>query len=634
MRSFLRSLLSFLLTLDLAVAATAPAVVSPVEPTAKTADVYLFAFFRNEKDGLHLATSPDGLHWEALNGDRSFLKPQVSADKLMRDPTLQQGPDGTFHLLWTDSWTGKSIGYANSRDLVHWSEQVELPVMASEPTTKMSWAPEMRFDPQSQEWLIYWSSTVGTTPGQRTYATTTKDFKTFTPAKLFFDPGFGEIDASILADDNSKFLMFYKHGGQGIQIATADKLQGPYQNTDTMFAFPGTDQWEAPWPMKIGGDYVVFVDHFRSSARMGAWRSHDLKTWEDITAQTTGLRGVSHGSIIKVSQDIVDRIRVATAVSAAPTASAAPAPANSAPAAATSLAAPRPPATSGTAAPAIPKAPISGDKTIDVYLIGGQSNATGQGYLRNLPEGFKIDTRVLIFNSGRPHLNSGADPNTWLPLRQASESPDRFGPELGFGNRIQELFPERKTAIIKHAHSGTNLYAQWNPGADANDKSHWGDQFSTFVDTVEKGLQGLRDLGYEPVIRGMLWHQGENDANGGAPSENYAANLTHFIARVREQFHAPDLLFAYAYVLTSDKVPGYSGRSLVQKAEYDIDQNSGSPLAVKGAFVVKSDDLGYRAEDAGMTSSLANDFLHIGTTGQLEMGKRMADGMKARLPAK
>jgi hypothetical protein len=87
-------------------------------------------------------------------------------------------------------------------------------------------------------------------------------------------------------------------------------------------------------------------------------------------------------------------------------------------------------------------------RPIDVYLIGGQSNATGQGYMRNLPPGFKIDTDVMLFNSGRPHLDSGAAPFTWLPLRQASESPDRFGPELGFGNRIAELRPGVKIAII------------------------------------------------------------------------------------------------------------------------------------------------------------------------------------------
>jgi hypothetical protein len=64
---------------------------------------------------------------------------------------------------------------------------------------------------------------------------------------------------------------------------------------------------------------------------------------------------------------------------------------------------------------------------IDVYLIGGQSNATGQGYMSNLPKDFVINTDVLLFNSGPPHLDSGAAPLTWVPLRQASESPIALG---------------------------------------------------------------------------------------------------------------------------------------------------------------------------------------------------------------
>ena len=43
---------------------------------------------------------------------------------------------------------------------------------------------------------------------------------------------------------------------------------------------------------------------------------------------------------------------------------------------------------------------------IDVYPIGGPSNVTGQGYLKNLPPGFAPDTLVLLFHSDPPHLNS------------------------------------------------------------------------------------------------------------------------------------------------------------------------------------------------------------------------------------
>jgi hypothetical protein len=56
-----------------------------------------------------------------------------------------------------------------------------------------------------------------------------------------------------------------------------------------------------------------------------------------------------------------------------------------------------------------------------------------------------------------------------------------------------------------------------------------------------------------------------------------------------------------------------------------MDENSGSPVSMKGVFVVETDDLKTRAEDPN--TPLPNDFLHIGTLGQLTLGKRMADKM-------
>jgi len=54
-------------------------------------------------------------------------------------------------------------------------------------------------------------------------------------------------------------------------------------------------------------------------------------------------------------------------------------------------------------------------KPIDVYLIGGQSNATGQGYMRSLPSVFKIDARVLFFHSGYPSLKAARNPIPGFP---------------------------------------------------------------------------------------------------------------------------------------------------------------------------------------------------------------------------
>ena len=91
---------------------------------------------KNGEDGLHLAYSMDGLKWKVLNNDQSFLEPELSKDKLMRDPCIILGPDGKYHMVWTVSWNEKGIGYANSEDLITWSQQKFIPVMQHEKETR------------------------------------------------------------------------------------------------------------------------------------------------------------------------------------------------------------------------------------------------------------------------------------------------------------------------------------------------------------------------------------------------------------------------------------------------------------------------------------------------------------------
>jgi sucrose-6-phosphate hydrolase SacC (GH32 family) len=150
---------------------------------------YLFAYFYHDRqaDGLRLAWSRDGLSFTMLNGGETCLQPKVGESKLMRDPCIYRGPDGTFHLVWTTSWQGKTIGYASSKDLIHWSEQKAIPVMAHEPQTVNTWAPEIVWDDPKQHYVIFWSSTIlglnpqtansnkAPTSNNRIYATTTKD---------------------------------------------------------------------------------------------------------------------------------------------------------------------------------------------------------------------------------------------------------------------------------------------------------------------------------------------------------------------------------------------------------------------------------------------------------------------------
>ena len=123
-------------------------------------DYYMFTSFHEPADeGLRYLYSEDGIHWDSIPG--VWLKPELGQHQLMRDPSMVRTPDGTYHLVWTTSWKGDlGFGYAHSKDLIHWSEQQMIPVMADEPTTINVWAPEIFYDDENDQFMVVWASCV------------------------------------------------------------------------------------------------------------------------------------------------------------------------------------------------------------------------------------------------------------------------------------------------------------------------------------------------------------------------------------------------------------------------------------------------------------------------------------------
>lgn len=269
-------------------------------------------------------------------------------------------------------------------------------------------------------------------------------------------------------------------------------------------------------------------------------------------------------------------------------------------------------------------------KEIDVYLIGGQSNATGQGYMHNLPADFEPDTSVRFFYS--EGLGGGGVSRVWGGLCQASETPDKFGVELSMGTKLQEMYPNREIALIKHALSGSNLYSQWATGGENKNSESPGPEFEKFMVTVKQGLKELEDKGFRPILRAMVWQQGEADARdiaGMEHSRNYGYNLRKFIKQVRQQLGAPKMLFVYGYVIPVP-LDRFTGRKEVRQAQQHIDQNSGHRLAVKRAFVVETDDLPLRCDEPN--SPFPDDKVHFNTIGILTLGERFAQKISQELP--
>lgn len=289
--------------------------------TTEKNKVYLFSFFKgNGEDGLHLAYSRDGMNFKALNNDNSFLTPNVGVSKLMRDPCIIQTDDGTFHMVWTAGWTERGIGYASSKDLINWSEQIYIGVMDKEPTAKNCWAPEIIYDKKNKQFLIFWATTI---PGRfpeseksgdtgynhRIYSVTTKDFKTFSDTQLFYDKGFNVIDA-IIVNTGENYVMFVKDETReppqkNIRVTTSGSLYGPWSAPSA----PITGKYwaEGPTSIKLDDTWYVYFDKY-TEKKFGAVKSRDLIHWEDVSDKITFPDGARHGTIFEVNEKTLEKL--------------------------------------------------------------------------------------------------------------------------------------------------------------------------------------------------------------------------------------------------------------------------------------------------------------------------------------
>jgi sucrose-6-phosphate hydrolase SacC (GH32 family) len=276
------------------------------------ADTLLFSFFRNNgEDGLYLAAaSADGLQWRVLNNNKPLLQPTVGENKLMRDPSIVRGPDGVFHMVWTTSWLGKTIGYASSRDLKTWSEQQAFQVGGDD--TVNCWAPEVFYDSGSKQFVVVWASTIkGKFPetettgnsgyNHRLYAFRTRDFKSISEPRLFYDPGFQVIDGAVFRD-GKRWAMVAKNEtlkpeAKYLFLTFADSLDGTWSKASEPIS--GKPWAEGATPVRVGNAWHIYFDQYRDK-RYGVIRSKDLRTWEDLTPRLQFPAGARHGTAFRV----------------------------------------------------------------------------------------------------------------------------------------------------------------------------------------------------------------------------------------------------------------------------------------------------------------------------------------------
>ena len=192
---------------------------------------------------------------------------------------------------------------------------------------------------------------------------------------------------------------------------------------------------------------------------------------------------------------------------------------------------------------------------IDVWLIGGQSNAVGfapvdDTVTNKIPEA-QTDTRyqngfedVLFYGISQDNITPEFTP---VKIGQGKAA-GYIGAEMGIAKTLSG--GERPNAIIKAAWGGTYLYpttdgtqteayGTWTPPSyfekyDIDPTgTNMGKLYNEFVRTVTEGVKKLDEMGYTPVLRGMWWMQGCAESPYEAKAEVYDVLLECLIKDVR-----------------------------------------------------------------------------------------------------
>jgi len=245
----------------------------------------------------------------------------------------------------------------------------------------------------------------------------------------------------------------------------------------------------------------------------------------------------------------------------------------------------------------------------DLWVLAGQSNMEGVGDLSEVETSHPLvhsfqsreswapaeEPLHWLGESPRPvhHVLWGQPVPTEVPLRDPARAKGA-GLGLSFAKaRVEQMGVP--VGLVPAAHGGTSMQ-QWDP-ASKGQGGH-----SLYGATLER----VKAVGGK--VAGILWYQGESDANP-TDAALYESRMTTLVQSFRADLGQPDLPFYYVQLggFVTDPDPGLvSGWNSVRESQRTW-QSSLSNVGMVSAI------------DCGL-----DDGIHIDTAGLKTLGKRLA----------
>lgn len=222
-----------------------------------------------------------------------------------------------------------------------------------------------------------------------------------------------------------------------------------------------------------------------------------------------------------------------------------------------------------------------------VYLLMGQSNMAGRGALGLVEQA--DDARILALNTN----------DQWVVARDPLHQKDGriepgVGPGMSFAREMLKANTNIVIGLVPCAVGGSPL-KRWVKGGDL----------------YEQALSRAKLAAQAGVISGVLWHQGETDADKQSLADTYEERLSQMIKDLRRDLGQPNL----------PVVVGQLGEFLSAGKHPYVETVR---AAIKNV-PVKLEHVGY-ADSAGLVDK--GDKLHFNTDSQRKFGIRYAVAMQ------
>lgn len=227
-----------------------------------------------------------------------------------------------------------------------------------------------------------------------------------------------------------------------------------------------------------------------------------------------------------------------------------------------------------------------------VFVLAGQSNMAGRGTVE--PQDTVPNVRILTVNNENEIVLAKEPLHYYEPTRTGLDC------GLSFARMLLEDVPKDVSLLIVPAAVGGSSIQQWLGDSTYREVK----LLSNFKNKIAKA----KKVG---TIKGILWHQGEANANSVAQTEGHAVRLAALADTLRTITGVKDLPFLVGELGSFSKKPELFELMNKQLATFT--------KADKFAALIKTGDLQHKGDD-----------LHFDGPAQREMGKRFADAYASK----